>query len=187
MNSTNERLKNCFLIFLIGLSILQIGVYYNYQSKNKLGEFFERIYEEDKYNFEIDEFFKPDRIIVCRKFNDKHWMIKKTTQEYYILWRDAKKYLKDVLEEELYEEVIPFTYDIWNNIIIRKSVTLEFDGDVDSNLVSTSLGNSFSNDIEIDKIKKVVLQPFENKDNMMTIYITDGVKIFKLYNYITKF
>ncbi len=186
MNSTKEKLKNYFLIFLIGLSILQIAIYYNYQSKNKLGVFLEMIYESDKYNFKEDEFFRPDRIVVCRKFNENHKMIKKTSQEYYILWRDAKKYLKDVLDTEIYEEVVPFTYELWNNIIIRKSVMLEFDQDVHSNLISTFLGNSFSKDMELTKVKKVVMQPFENKDNIMTLYLTDGDRIFKVYSYITK-
>ena len=136
---TKEKLKNCVLIFLIGLSVLQIMMYHNYQSKNKLGSFLERIYESEKYDFEVDEFFRPDKIVVCRKFNENHWMIKKTNQDYYVLWKDAKKYLKDILDQENYEEIVPFTYEMWNNIIIRKSIMLEFDRDLDSNIVSTFL------------------------------------------------
>lgn len=185
MQSTKERVKGVILVVLIVLSVVQIQIYWNYQSDNRLGKFLEKKYGDDRYNFLVDEFFRPDRIIVSEGFDESHWMLKKNSWEYDVIWTDAKSYIKDFLEKEEYQEVIPFDYDNWSNVIIRKSILIEFDGEVDANLVSTFLGNSTTKDVEPYHVKKVLMQPFEDVNNVMTFYIADEEDIYKVTSPIT--
>ena len=145
MNRTKERLKSCILVVLIVFSAVQVYVYWK---GDKLESFFERTYSNDRYNFLVDEFFRPDRIIVSEGFDESHWMLKKNSWEYGVIWEDAKSYIRDFLAKGDYKEVVPFDYDNWSNVIIRKSVLIEFDGEVDASLVSTFLGNSETKDVE---------------------------------------
>ncbi|MBP5427226.1 MAG: hypothetical protein J6Y29_04985 [Clostridiales bacterium] len=180
MHSTKDRVKNIILIGLIMLSIVQVEIYWNYQSDNQLGKLLGKIYSEDKYNFGVEEFFRPDRIIVSEGFDENHWILKKNSWEYEVLWKDAKSYIKDFLDTEEYKEVIPFDYDNWSNVIIRKSILIEFDGDIDVNLVSTLLGNSLAKDMQLKHVKKVLMQPFEDVNNVMTFYVADESDIYKV-------
>lgn len=182
MNSTKERLKSGILIVLIVFSAVQVYVYWK---GDKLESFFERTYSNDRYNFLVDEFFRPDRIIVSEGFDESHWMLKKNSWEYGVIWEDAKSYIKDFLAKGEYKEVVPFDYDNWSNVIIRKSVLIEFDGEVDASLVSTFLGNSATKDVEPYHVKKVLLQPFEDVNNVMTYYIADEEDIYKVKSPIT--
>ena len=180
MSTRKERIKDYILIWLISLSVLQLGFYWTYQNKDMLTTFWNKIYKRDKTSFEINEFFRPDRIIVSEGFDGNHFILKKNIQEYNYLWNDAKKYLKEFLKTGDYEEETPYTDEIWGNIIIKKSIMLEFDGDIDSALISTFLGNNFKANILPQNIKKVVMQPFESVNNTMIFYVASKDNIVKV-------
>lgn len=185
MQSTKDRVKGVILIVLIVLSVVQVEIYWNYQSDNKIGKILGRMYGDDRYNFLVDEFFRPDRIIVSEGFDENHWILKKNSWEYDVVWTDAKSYIKDFLDKEEYQEVVPFDYDNWSNVIIRKSILIEFDGEIDANLMSTFLGNSATKDVEPYHVKKILMQPFEDVNNVMTFYVADEEDIYKVTSPIT--
>ena len=186
MRLGKEKLKNYILMFLIGFSIVQMYIYYNYQSGNRITTFIENFYKKDKYNFNINEYFIPCKIVLSEGFDGDHYLLKNDTKEYNDLWNDAKKYLKDLLETEDYVDVMDYTDEAWSNIIKRKSVLIEFYGEIDSDLISTFLGNEFELNIKPENIEKILMQPFDSVNNVMTFYVANDVHIYKVVSPITR-
>jgi hypothetical protein len=134
-------------------------------------------------DYDIKQFLRPLRIIVSRDYDEPHPIIYPGSKQFELIWNEVCSYLRDVIIENKIISKTAYSNEEWGNIVVKKSVLVNFPFTMDLNLLRMFLGVETSAETELIKLNKMVIS-FENSLNSeISVYITDGKKICK---YITR-
>lgn len=177
--SGKEKWKFYLLMFLVLLSLIQVGILWNYQTHgfpiNALWGVFtqkEKVVQDD-----IKEYFKPVRIIVAEGFDEPRWILGENNANYGLLWNEAKNYIARIVKSGNTISNIGYSDEAWSDLIIKRSIIFEFKYPMSIELISAFLEIKAENKPEIKAVSKIVILPFEDVNNNLLIYINDEERI----------
>lgn len=178
----NEKLKQYILVILVITSIIQVGVLWSFQSRGIPTNFLWNIIssKNNTVTIDIDDFFKPFKVVVGEGFENPHWVINEEDSHFDEIWKDAKYYLGNIISNKKIINEKEFSENQWKEVIEKKSVIIEFKNNISSNLIAAFLGANISANFKLEEIHKVAILPTENINNNVNIYIY-GNKMVYLY------
>jgi hypothetical protein len=176
----NEKVKQYILVILVITSMIQVGVLWNYQRRGMPTNFLWNIIssKNNQVTIDMDDFFKPFKIVVSGGFENPHWVINEGDSHYDEIWKDAKNYLKNIISNKKIINEKEFSENQWKEVIEKKSVIIEFKNNISSNLMAAFLGVGASANFKADEIYKIAILPTENINNNVNVYIYDGEKVY---------
>ncbi len=186
-----ERFKFYVLVALILISLVQVGILWDYQNHGFPYYFFGGFLKnKESFNTVSDrsEFFSPYRIIISDGYDEVHGVIEKDDSMFAKLFGDMKLYLVDILRLERIKsrQAQPLTEDVLGNLASKPSVTFEFKTDISKRLLAYFLDiKDVSND-EMANIKKIIILPEADANSNCTIEIVDDVDQ-KIFEYVLPF
>ncbi len=180
---TKERIKFYTLVFLVLLSLLQVGILWNLENYGVPTNFFVHLFAEvntGSLSVQINDYIKPYRIIVSEGFDESHWILNESNIYFNKLWVDIEPYIKDILKSVKPINRLQFTKERWGDLVVKKSYIFEFNTLISRNLFKGffNISESLSNDSP-EGILKLIVLPFEDVDNKFIIYVYDGKEIFE--------
>lgn len=179
----NERLKSYILLFLILLSVIQVGILWSYQTHGFPISFFTEIFSRASSAASDSqavnaEFLKPYRIIACNGGTD-HWLLDRNDAYYTRIWDEAQECLKIALSQKQHN-VEPSGN--WGEVIARKGFVFEFRSNIPSALLQWFFKQKDISSGAPSGVFKMALLPSEDiNNNSALLYLLDdkGSKLFK--------
>lgn len=176
----SEKVKQYILVILVITSIVQVGVLWNYQRRGMPTNFLWSIIssKNDQVTIDMEDFFKPFRIVVSGGFENPHWVIDEKDSHYDDIWKNAKYYLKNIITQKKIIDEREYGESKWKEVIEKKSFIIEFKNSINSNLLAAFLGVGKSAGFKAEEIYKTAILPAENINNNVNVYIYDGEKVY---------
>ena len=175
-----EKSKFFLLIFLFCMSLIQVGILWNYQSQgiptNFLWNFFAK--QISAYSIDKNEYFLPYRIIVSEGFDEAHWILNKKNEKFYTLWNDMKWYLEKILSSSGVVSCKDFNEEEWGSLAVKKAIVYEFRTGYNIEMLKFFLGMKAA-DTEVKEIRKILILPSEDINNNITIFLEGNNKVYK--------
>lgn len=178
---SRETFKLYILFLLVITSFIQVGILWNYQNQGVPTNFLWSVFNaaDQKTEFDMEDFFKPYRIVVSEGFQNPYWVVDEKQQFYSPLWNDAKYYINYLLTNKSVLSKEEYGQEYWGEVILKKSFIFEFKTKVSTNLIAAFLNvDSFTN-FKPGSIYKMAILPSENINKDLTVYIYDGVRVNK--------
>lgn len=177
-----ERLKFYILILLVTASLVQLGILWSYQNQglpfNFLNLFGGKQTSVD-YSESMRDFFSPYKVIISQGFDISKCILNKEHPDYAPLWKEAKGFIGSALKMK---NVEPLELSQWYDLIERKVFILDFNTNIKIGILKDFLNLSEIMPGGPSGIYKMIISPWENEtnyDSTITIYINDGIKIYK--------
>lgn len=176
----NEKIKQYILVILVITSIIQVGVLWNFRSGGIPTNFLLNLIssKSSAVAIDIDDFFKPFKIVVAAGFENPHWVINEEDSHYDEIWKNTKYYLENIISNKKIINEREFSESQWKEVIEKKSVIVEFKNNISSDLIAAFLGVGVSSSFKPEKIHKVAILPTENINNNVNVYIYDDEKVY---------
>lgn len=191
-----ERLKNIVLTLLIILSLIQVGILWNYYNHGFPINFIYAILpfgdneREDNLASQYAELLKPYDIIISAGYDGGKYIISRSSDEEDLwngLWADAKSYMLSAMESN------PEIYDKskWLEVLDKAGFIFEYKTSIDSEIFNRWVLNNKSGYASTYKsVYKIALVPNDGVDditNNMVLYVYDGDDDnAKIYRYSLK-
>jgi len=191
-----EKLKNFVLVLLIILSLIKVGILWNYYNHGFPINFIYAILpfgddeEEDRLDSQYAELLKPYNIIISSGFDEGKYIINRSADEENLwngLWSDAKSYMLSAIESN------PETYDKskWLEVLNKAGFIFEYKTSVDSEIFNKwVLKNKSGYASTYKSVYKIALIPNDGVDEItdnMVLYVYDGNdNDAKIYRYSLK-
>jgi hypothetical protein len=181
-----ERLKAYILLVLIVVSIIQVGILWDYQSHGFPTSFFAAFFEsfqssdEDSPENARKEYFQPYRIIVSNG-DETHWPIDRGDDLFDRLWEEASYCLAAALENE---PAVLVPVGEWGNLVRKKNIVYEFKSTIVSDLFKWFLDKPDAETPFAGGVFKMAVAPWDDFNNFNTLYIMNEEEI---YRYTIKF
>ncbi|MDD4495836.1 MAG: two-component system activity regulator YycH [Eubacteriales bacterium] len=183
ISKSREHVKTAILVVLIILSVLQLGILWNYQSHglpiNLLGIFSPRnpSTAADFDELAREAFFNPFRVIAYSGIKQEQivWLLSKDDDFYDELWDEGREYLLTAMKSSRIEKL---DANRWNELIKNKAFVFEMASPLPSDLVRYFLDISEENKNGIETVHKLMLS-LEESPRDVTVYIL-GDNLYRL-------
>ncbi len=182
-----EKLKSLILTVLIFTGIIQMGVLWRYQNHGLPISILETLFsgisnintarglEEIK-----SRVFVPEEIIVSDTLSQSHWSLDSSGKEYKDLWAWAQAYLVTVLDPAFKQRPEVIQSSEWSRLFGSSPFAIIFDSPMNVQMVKLFMGISQNpSPYAPQGLYKMLLSPWEDFNNVNTIYIYDGSRIYK--------
>ena len=177
-----EKLKTAFLIFLIILSVVQVGILWSTQSSSF--PFLSSLFSDSKIALQVSvedtksKYLLPSRIVLSTDFDGDHFIIPNGSKDYNSIWDGAKLYLAQALDIKP-QKTQPFNDKLWGKMAASKPYMLEFKTSVPTDIVKWVLNLKPSAGDGLSSIYKIIICP-DDPDNGYsdTLYIRDDNNIY---------
>lgn len=177
----HEKLKFVFLMLLVLLSLFQVGILWDYQNHGLPISFFNGVVANDivEKNYDLKEFLKPSRIVMSQGYDEPHLVINPYDKEFEYIWDEARSYLRDIILENKILSKIPYNDDDWGDLVVKKSIAINFSTTIDAKLIKFFLGVENNSDLDFGKPNKMLISFEDNLSSEIMVYMTDGETICK--------
>jgi len=176
-----ERLKAYILLVLIILSIIQVGILWDYQSHGFPTSFFaaflERFHSSDEASPENakKEYFQPYRIIVSNG-DETHWPIDRGDDLFGQLWEEASYCLAEALENGS-AFLVPVRE--WGSLVRKKNIVYEFKSTIGADLFKWFLDKPDAETPFSGGVFKMAVAPWDDLNEFNTLYIMNEEQIYR--------
>ncbi|HEY8420587.1 MAG TPA: hypothetical protein VIL05_02440 [Thermoclostridium sp.] len=179
-----EYKKSVLMLFLIALSLLQMGILWT--EKNPGVPF---IFSSQKrwYNDTLTDinrvkanYIHPEKIMVSDGSGSLYWMLDQKSSLFQSIWNDFNQsYFKQILEMKPVEGSKPYEMD-WYSLIKMKCIVVEFKNPVPSDIIRWIIGEESTLFKNLKQIYKIAIFPSESiNNNENTLYVFDGSNVYK--------
>jgi len=176
----NEKLKTGLIVFLVLLSVFQIGIHWSKQSQGLPFNFLSAIFasngELPTIDVEIlkERYFRPEAVIVS--IGKNFWKLNEMDERYNKIWEDIRDNYLPVILKKKADAVLP--KERWPEIAASRGLKIDFLVNWPGNVVGwfeeTSSGDSRS----FEGIKSIVIVPEDNVNQTInTVYIYDEKQV----------
>ncbi len=177
-----EKLKTAFLIFLIILSVVQVGILWSTQSSSF--PFLSSLFSDSKIALQVSvedtksKYLLPSRIVLSTDFDGDHFIIPNGSKDYNSIWDGAKLYLAQALDIKP-QKTQPFNDNLWGKMVASKPYMIEFKTSVPTDIFKWVLNLKPSAGDGLSSIYKIIICP-DDPDNGYsdTLYIRDDKNIY---------
>lgn len=167
------RFKKYILIGLILTSVVQVGILWDFNFHGFPFNFI-RAFQTSGKSVTAADFFSPKRIIVSS--GQSKWVVNNdsdTKDIYNSLWSDAVIYMEKLVSREDLESVSLADED-WSDIVMRKSISIEFDTPLSRDLIGYFTGTKVKNESG-SQFVKLVISPWDSENySTNRIYLLDN-------------
>lgn len=177
-----EKIKTRVLVFLVALSIIQIGIHWNSQTQGLPFNFISAFFSGNDKALPLDvetleeKYFKPEAVIVSIGTN--HWRLDERDSQYYKVWEDIRANYLPVMIRQKAEKILP--KEEWSNIIRSRCVRIDFFVNWPGNVVQW-FGNTKPGETKnFEGIKSIAVVPEDDVNQAVNIvYVYDEKQVYR--------
>ncbi len=182
-----DRLKTYIIIFLIFLSIFQLGVLWGNQSHGLPFKFISAWFGifNNNPNGDVDDsdiidyYFRPFRISVSDG-RGRHWQMPAAGGSYDELWDDAKYYLDSALRVKPH---LVDSADGWGSVVLKRSFKFDFKSDLPAELIGWFFSIRELPPNGPVSVQKFVIGPFDADTGCRVTILGGGM----IYSYLVPY
>ncbi|ANX02558.1 hypothetical protein CSTERLE_13805 [Thermoclostridium stercorarium subsp. leptospartum DSM 9219] len=185
MRTSSLELKKTFLmIFLIILSVLQMGILWTEKNPGVPFLFSSQKHWYSEIAVDIDRvkesYIKPENIMVSDGAGGLYWKLDPNDGLFKAIWNDFKQsYLKQILDIKPTAGINPYEQD-WYSLIKMKCIVVEFKNPIHSDIIRWIVDKESTFSTDLKQIYKIAIFPTESiNNNENTLYVYDGNNVYK--------
>ncbi|NLX78118.1 MAG: hypothetical protein GXZ01_12270 [Clostridiaceae bacterium] len=179
-----ELKKSLFMIFLIILSLLQMGILWTEQNPGVPFLFSSQNRRYNDFSVDIDKvkdkYIQPERIMVSDGSGALYWQLDTNDGLFHDIWGDfMHSYFRQILETRPAEGSKPYERD-WYLLTKMRCIVVEFKSPVHSDIIRLIIGGESTLSKTLKQIYKIAIFPSESiNNNENTLYVFDGETVYK--------
>lgn len=175
-----ERLKSGILVFLVVLSMVQMGILWNQTQGFPFSFLLETIFADNgNEQFDVErvkeDYFYPDHIVILSdQFNQ--WILNNEHYDYHIIWNDVKQnYLPEICQTKPKRI---FSADMWTELLNISSIRIDFSTKYPNSMLLWFAGLRTASP-SFNGIKSLIILPQENVNvTVNTLYVYDEANVY---------
>ena len=179
-----EYKKSLLMIFLILLSLLQMGILWTEKNPGVPFLFSSQKLWYNDHSVDIDKvkenYIQPEKIMVSEGSGGLYWTLNRQDSLFHAIWNDLKQsYFKQILQIRPVEGSKSYERD-WYSLIGMKCIVVEFKNPIRSEIVRWVIGKESTFSTTLKQIYKIAIFPSESiNNNENTFYVFDGETVYK--------
>lgn len=179
-----EYKKSLLMIFLIILSLLQMGILWTEKNPGVPFLFSSQNRWYNEASVDIDKvkenYIHPEKIMVSDGSGGLYWTLSPQDSLYNGIWNDFKQsYFKQILDIKPVEGSKPYERD-WYSLIRMKCIVFEFKSPIRSEIIRWIIDKESAFSTTLKQIYKIAIFPSESiNNNENTLYVFDGETVYK--------